>query len=220
MNDSEKIRNNIYIGIIVVSLLIIVVLSVNYLKDRGNKTDSAAEETSVAKLEEKDDKVLVSVSTETIRERLSDMGFLVTQEYSFTQVEEYTKDIKLLNFIPTSSEIVYSYDGSVTAGVDFEKIEISKDDDKQSIVVKLPESEIQAVIVDKDTFKIYSEKESIWNPIKLEDYNDSLSKYENEAKKKAIDSGILEKSDEQAKALITNFIKSLPSVSGYDIEFE
>jgi hypothetical protein len=84
----------------------------------------------------------------------------------------------------------------------------------------MPPSEIQAVTIDRDTFKIYSEKESIWNPLKLEDYNISLAEFEDAAKEKAIESGILERSDQQAQKLVTEFIVSLPNTAGCTVEFQ
>lgn len=86
------------------------------------------------------------------------------------------------------------------------------------IIVELPRSSIQTVNIDTSTFKVYSEKESLWNKIKLEDYNLSLGEFEESAKKKALDNGILDKSDEQAKTLIVNFIKNFPNVEDYGIE--
>ena len=35
--------------------------------------------------------------------------------------------------------------------------------------VVIPPSEIQNVDIDTSSFKVFSEKESLWNPIKLED---------------------------------------------------
>lgn len=97
---------------------------------------------------------------------------------------------------------------------------MKKNDDKKSITVKIPHSGIQAVTIDKDTFQIYSEKDSLWNPIKLEDYNMSLSEFEAAAKEKALENGILDRSDEQAKKLVENFINNFPSLSEYDISYE
>ena len=125
-----------------------------------------------------------------------------------------------MKFITSSSEFLYSYDGAVTAGVDFEKIAISKDDDAKTITIDIPDSEIFSVNIDKDTFKIYSEKDSLWNPLKLEDYNTSLAKFEAAAKEKALANGILEKSDAQAKTIIENFVNSLPEASKYQIEIK
>ena len=106
------------------------------------------------------------------------------------------------------------------AGVDLTQISVKTDEDKKVITVGMPPSEIQAVTIDKETFRIYSEKDSIWNPLKLEDYNISLVEFEEAAKEKALAGGILERSDAQARNLVRGFIESLPNTSGYTVEFQ
>ena len=218
MDNLKQPRNIIYSVIIAASLIAILILCIDFSKNSKNEKEVPDTATTAASIEKRD-KVLITVNVETIQDGLQNMGTLITQEYYFTQVETYTKEKNLLGFIPSSSEIAYSYDGTVTAGVDFEKITISKDEAKKTIIVDIPDSEIQTVSVDKNTFKVYSEKDSLWNPMKLEDYNVSLAEFEEAAKKKALENGIIERSDEQAKALIGNFIKNFPSVSGFKIEF-
>ncbi len=219
IDDLKQPKNLIYLLIIAISLIVMIVLGVGFMKedhtffakgnDVGNRPASQREE-----------KIIITTSTETVEDGLNNMGILITQEYYFTQVETYTKEKKLLNFISTESGFSYSYDGKVTAGVDFEKISIKKDDDAKEIVVDIPESSIQSVDIDTDTFKIYSEKESLWNPIKLEDYNMSLVDFEDAARQKALENGILDRSDAQAKNLVTNFIRNFPAFSEYKIEFK
>ncbi|WP_026526046.1 DUF4230 domain-containing protein [Butyrivibrio sp. VCD2006] len=218
MDNLKQPRNIIYSVIIAASLIAILILCIDFSKNSKNEKEVPDTATTAASIEKRD-KVLITVNVETIQDGLQNMGTLITQEYYFTQVETYTKEKNLLGFIPSSSEIAYSYDGTVTAGVDFEKITISKDEAKKTIIVDIPDSEIQTVSVDKNTFKVYSEKDSLWNPMKLEDYNVSLAEFEEAAKKKALENGIIERSDEQAKTLIGNFIKNFPSVSGFKIEF-
>ena len=205
MEFFKKNKNYLYIAVILVAVIAMLV------------ADIAATESTVKKSPAK---VIVTVNTETIREGIANMGTLITQEYYFTQVEKYTKEKTIMKFITSSSEFLYSYDGAVTAGVDFEKIAISKDDDAKTITIDIPDSEIFSVNIDKDTFKIYSEKDSLWNPLKLEDYNTSLAKFEAAAKEKALANGILEKSDAQAKTIIENFVNSLPEASKYQIEIK
>lgn len=220
MNVSEQTRKYVSLGFIAIAIIAMIFLMAGYYKDKSASTDTSEENTPITAMKDKEDKVLVSISTETIQDGLANMGILITQEYYFTQVENYTKETKIFNFIPSESGFVYSYDGAVMAGIDFEKITISKDEDKKHLTVELPHSEIQATTIDKDTFKIYSEKDSLWNPIKLEDYNMSLAEFEEAAKTKALENGILERSDDQAESLIRNFIGNFPQASGYDISFE
>ncbi len=219
MNIIKPYRNLIYIGITVIALLLSAILAIDYRANRNAEKSEAAETTTTITEKEKKDKVLISSTTETIQDGLANMGVLITQEYYFTQMEKYTKEKTFLKFITSSSEFIYSYDGAVLAGVDFANIKIQTNEDSKTITVTMPASEIQAVTIDKDTFKIYSEKESLWNPVKLEDYNISLAEFEKAAKEKAIANGILERSDEQAKILVREFIRSLPNMSGYKIEF-
>ena len=216
MNKNKNIANYIYIGIIAVSMILAIVLFARFEKERAAEpvADTA---TTLATLEKKEN-VKITVNVETIQDGLQDMGTLITQEYFFTQVEHYTKDKKVLSVFNSSSELMYSYDGKVTAGIEFGDINVSKDEDAKMIIVELPHSTIQDVVIDPSSFKKYSEKESLWNQLKIEDYNLSLIEFEEEAKDRAIKNGILDKSDDQAKTLIANFIKNFPNVSDYGIE--
>ena len=212
--------NRIYIAVTAAALVLAAILLLNYeINRRAEEAETVKTATTIAE-KEKNDRVLISTSSETIRDGLSNMGVLITQEYYFTQVETYTKEKNIFLIIPSSSGFMYSYDGAVLAGVDFEKIGVQTDEDRKVVTVDLPPSEIQAVTIDRDTFKIYSEKESIWNPLKLEDYNISLAEFEDAAKEKALGSGILERSDQQAQKLVSEFIVSLPATNGYTVEFK
>lgn len=219
MDFIKQHRNQIYIGVTIIASILVLVLCLDFKIRRDTERNEAAMTATTIKEKEKKDKVVISVSTDTIQDGLANMGVLVTQEYYFTQVEKYTKEKTFLKFITSSSEFMYSYDGAVMAGVDFEKIKIKTDEDRKIITVDMPDSEIQAVTIDKNTFKIYSEKDSLWNPLKLEDYNISLVEFEDAAKEKAIASGILGRSDEQARNLVREFISSLPNTGEYTISF-
>ena len=219
MDFIKQHRNQIYIGVTIIASILVLVLCLDFKIRRDTERNEAAMTATTIKEKEKKDKVVISVSTDTIQDGLANMGVLVTQEYYFTQVEKYTKEKTFLKFIISSSEFMYSYDGAVMAGVDFEKIKIKTDEDRKIITVDMPDSEIQAVTIDKNTFKIYSEKDSLWNPLKLEDYNISLVEFEDAAKEKAIASGILGRSDEQARNLVREFISSLPNTGEYTISF-
>ena len=219
MDFIKQHRNQNYIGVTIAAVILALVLCLDFKIRRDAERNEAAMTATIIKEKEKKDKVVISVSTDTIQDGLANMGVLITQEYYFTQVEKYTKEKTFLKFITSSSEFMYSYDGAVMAGIDFEKIEIKTDEDRKIITVDMPDSEIQAVTIDKNTFKIYSEKDSLWNPLKLEDYNISLVEFEDAAKEKAIASGILGRSDEQARNLVREFISSLPNTGEYTISF-
>ena len=216
--DGMKGKMNIfYITVIAVAFIAMIVLLVRFKNTSGGSSEATLlATTEVAKNQE--EKVLVTINVDTIEDGLENMGVLVTQEYYFTQVETYTKDKKVLGVFDSSSGFTYSYDGKVTAGIDFGDITVTKDEKEKKLTIEIPESKFQSVDIDPRTFQVYSEKDSLWNPLNIEDYNISLTEFEDTARQKAYDSGILERSDEQAKELIKNFISNFPNTSDYEIE--
>jgi hypothetical protein len=220
MKDSFNLKdpkNIFYLVVICVAMITAMVLLVRYkavLASRQNVDSYASSD-----LKPREEKVIVTMNVETLEDGLENMGVLVTQEYYFTQVETYTKEKKILNFIDSTSQFTYSYDGKVTAGVDFGDIDVTKDEENKTITVEIPYSKLQSTDIDTGSFKVYSENDSLWNPIKLEDYNLSLAEFEETAERKALESGILERSNDQAEALIKNFIMNFPGTGDYSIEF-
>jgi hypothetical protein len=88
------------------------------------------------------------------------------------------------------------------------------------IIVDVPKAEIQTVSIDKDSFKVFSEKESMWNKLNISDYNDSLAEFEKAAKEKAIENGILDRAQERAEELILQFVSKYQGTSDYRIVCE
>ncbi len=223
MNKIKENQNKIYIGIIAFAVIAMLVMLIQFGKSVTTASDEATAQTPITEMRKKtlkEPEVKVTVETDIIEDGLNDMGFLVTQEYYFTQVEKYTKEVKLFNILPSESEILYSYDGTVYAGVDFEGIEIEKDEETRTLNVTIPPAEIQTVDIDNSTFQVYSEKDHLWNKMQLTDYNDSLAKYKEAARKKALENGILDKADEQARKLVMNFIRSIPDAADYKVAIE
>ena len=127
MDYVKKHRNQIYIAVTVIALVVAVVLCLDYSIRRKAEKEEAAQTVTTIKEKEKKDRAVITVNTKTIQDGLANMGVLITQEYYFTQVETYTKEKSFLKFITSSSEFMYSYDGKVLAGVDFGGIRIASD---------------------------------------------------------------------------------------------
>lgn len=160
----------------------------------------------------------ITVSTEIITDGLQNIGKLVTQEYFFTQVESYEKQVQA-GPLSSKANIVYSYDGVVTAGVECDEIQVEKDEKNKIITITIPKSDIQDVNIDLDSFKIYEEKQGLWSKIKLADVNKSLIEFNKAAKEKAIDKGVLESADKNAEQVIDRFVKSLIDLGDYTIYY-
>ena len=162
------------------------------------------------------------ISGEVIEDGLRDMGFLVTEEYFFTEVVSFSSVKKLFKTIKlgiTESSYLASYDGVIAAGLDFEKIRVEKDDEAKTVTVRLPKSEVKYLDIDPESFVLYSEKEGLCNRISVTDYNDSLIELEKTAEEKALERGILKRADENAKLVVSNFVNSLIDTSAYTVRY-
>lgn len=163
------------------------------------------------------------ISAEILQDGLNDMGILITEEYYFTEVVSFSSIKNLLKTdikLPfTESSYLASYDGTVSAGIDFSAISVAKDDSAYRITVYLPKSEIQGVTIDPNSFELYSEKVGFGNPLSVEDFNQSLTTLEETAKTKAVEKGLLERADENARTVISNFISGLADPALYSLEF-
>lgn len=164
----------------------------------------------------------VTISTEVIEDGLRDMGILITQEYFFTQVETYEKEIPAgpITAVTSTARMVYSYDGTVSAGIDCEKIFVNKDDDNLIITVIIPKAEIRYVDIDLESFKVYEEKQGLWSKIRLADVNKSLVEFKESVKNRAIEKDIIKNADKNAEQVIERFIYSLDLTGNYIIRFE
>ncbi len=222
MENKEKILKRLYLVIIVILLVLIIIVIAASAKIRAqqSKTPDQVPETiteeklfaGVIKPEE-----TVTVDTRIIEDGLRQMGILITEEYYFTQVEEYTSTEKAWIFDSTAT-FTYSYDGTVSAGIDCSKVRVDRDEENKRITISVPKAEIQSVVIDHNSFKIYEEKNGLWNKLDMTKYNASLVEFENAAKKKALEKGILEKADEGAEKMLRSFVNSVGDIEAYTID--
>ena len=190
--------------------LVLLVTAGLILWHQGHRPDSARPMVSARPADEAD----------VIQDGLNDVGVLVTEEYYFTEVVGFSSIKKLFKKLElgiTESSYLASYDGVVTAGIDFTKITVSKDSELHTVEVRLPKAEILNVDIDPESFELYSEKTGLGNPISAEDFNSSLVELENTASEKAIERGILDRADQNAKTVVKNFIAGLINTSEYTV---
>ena len=221
--DKYKKEMIIYLSISLVMLVIILILTAGIIKRYRSDSDAVQISTQTQndgkKLFDDADIVeeVVTVNTQIIEDGLKEMGLLTTEEYYFTQVEEYSSSKKVFIF-ESKASFTYSYDGAVTAGIDCNDVVIDKNDELRKITITIPEAKIFGANIDHDSFKIYEEKEGLWNKIDMTKYNDSIIEFENAAIEKAKAKGIVEKANEGANKIISSFVNSLVDSDDYEIE--
>ena len=149
------------------------------------------------------------------------MGELATEEYYFKEVVSYSsvKSFIKIKLPFTESSYLVGYDGTIKAGIDFSKIRVNKNDDTSVITISLPKAKILSTEIDTESFELYSEKEGLGNHISVTEYNNSLSELKKTARANAEKRGLLDQADENAKNVISTFIRSLPLNAAYNVQF-
>lgn len=164
----------------------------------------------------------VNYDGQTVRLGFEDIGEFATQSVYCQEVESINEGRKIFNVkIPfTDSKIIFSYGVTIKAGYDFKKVKWSVNDDNKKITVSLPEAKILSASLDTKSLKIYYEEESLFKNISVKDYNRSLDKLEERAKKTAIKNGLYEKTRENAEVLLKGFFANKYDLKEYVIEFK
>ncbi len=220
-------KERAYLIAILVVLAAIIGVIIFGLHMRRSAAEAAAAATPKPTAEQKQGFSLVkeqeSVVLETVQDGLKAMGELVTEEYAFTEVITYSNLKQFLGIdLPwTETNYIASYDGVVRAGIDFAAVKVTVEprDDGEHLTVTLPKAEIQSTEIDPDSFILYSEKTGLGNPLSASDFNQSLTELEHDAQKNAIEKGVLDRADEQARLLIERFIQSILIEDTYTLEF-
>lgn len=164
----------------------------------------------------------VSIKSRTVNFGLNDIGELATQAGYFTNVQVISSSKQLFgNDIPmTQNKYVFSYDGIIKTGIDFEAIEVNVDDTSHTIKVKLPEVKILSIEIDENSFEIYDERNNIFNPLVLKDINKSMIALKNETRDNAINKGIFKSTRSNSETLIKGFLAGSFDMKQYSIIFE
>ena len=112
-------------------------------------------------------------------------------------------------------------DGVIKAETDLSQAKVSCDEKKKIITVTLPKPKILSNELFEQSFKVYEEKDSVWNPITLNETNELRVQIKDKARLNAISNNVLTDADSRAQQLITKLIEAMPDIKGkYKIEFK
>lgn len=146
----------------------------------------------------------------TVMSRISHIQELALVKHNYTGVIGFKDYKKILNInIPlTDKYFLLKYNGYLKAGVDFSRIKINVLTDSM-VHVSIPKPEIFDTVIDEGSVQIYNESENAFNPIKISDYNEALSREKNIMINDAIKQGILKDATDQAKMVLTTMLEEM-----------
>lgn len=158
------------------------------------------------------------ITSSLIYNKLVSAKELTTLKYHYTNMGHFENQNTFYGYkVPfTSKEFIVSYEGLINAGIDLDKMKVDEGD--KSIEVRIPAAEILSHEIYEDSLKVYDERESIFNRIDIEDYNDFSKDQKSEIEKKTIKKGLLKEADEESKRAIEEILMGDTILSKYDIK--
>lgn len=189
---SKKIKNIL----IAILLFALILLGFNYYQDK--------KETRV------DDKIITS-KIEGVKE-------LTTLKYSYTNMAQFENSNKFYGYdIPfTEKKFIVAYDGEINFGVDLDDMDVSVRG--KNIDINLPNSKVLSHEIYEDSLKVFDQKTSIFNPIKVEDYNNFSKNQKKNIEKKAIDKGLLDEANKKCEKAIDEILHVDENLKDFNIK--
>lgn len=157
----------------------------------------------------------ISISSETVESSLKEAKELTTLKYNYKNVAYYenSQEFHGITLPFTTKKFLYTYQGEINAGVDLDKARVDVNEASKIISVTLPQASILSHDIDENSVMVYDEKNSIFNPLKLEDYSDFRKEEEAKVEKEAIDKGLLEEAKEKSEKAVKEILEINPIIS-------
>lgn len=223
------IRRYAYFGIMLIVCIVVIGFLVSKNNTLNDQLKNTNEELRIVKEslsqavndDKKDDhETLPVITSSTIEEQLNGLSELVTQEYTYRNADRReSSETWIFGWTrPFSSKsILITYDGTIKAGIDFSKIEIDVAEETKTITIKIPESTITDNYIPQDSIEVLEVKDGLFNEVTFDNYNDFVSEQKAAMEKKAIEQGLLEKANDEAKTLVENFVSVIPGIENYHL---
>lgn len=237
MNDSTSKKATLKIKKIIVSFFkIIVVIALIFLafeigrskllqNNRYQKSTAASIITNVDnKIQTSNEHELHFISVSNIEEIIKPAAELTSTKYYYkdADTDENYKELFGKKMPFTKSEVVFTYSGTISIGIDMSKIKVKPvDPTKKEIHIQLPEVEILANEIDTSSFDIPYENNSVFNQSNLKRNIDLLNTLkENKANEVMQNNDLLTEAKTNAESVLRLFLESASLTKDYTIVFD
>ena len=82
-------------------------------------------------------------------------------------------------------------------------------DNDTTIHISIPKPKILDTVIDEKSIQVYNESENAFNPIKISDYNEAISREKNVMIRDAVEQGIYRQATDEAKIAITSLLREM-----------
>ncbi len=212
---------------LVVGLLLMIIQPWNYISGFASNRESAVavsdKADDILEINDEKDSTKAVVTINYLKELTESASDLITTKYFYKDAKNYKNTKKLFNKdLPfTTDEVVYTYEGIISLGIDVSKIGFSVNNTNKEIEVSLPDIKIIANEIDADSFEYITAKDSVFNDTDMENYTTLLAGLKKEKAEKVMgDKDLLDDAKHRSKAVIRELIEKSDLAADYSVIFE
>lgn len=159
----------------------------------------------------------------TIEEIVKPAADLITTKYIYKDADT-NKDYKSFfgkNTPGTKSEVVFTYSGTISVGVDLSKVKYDIDNENKTINVSIPDVIIMTNEIDSSSFKYYTVSESIFNPYNMGKSTDLIAKLKS-VKEEQIknDKEFMDEARKNTQNVLKEFLTNANATKDYTVIFK
>ena len=159
------------------------------------------------------------ITSDTIVEQIRHVQELVTTEYHYKNIGEL-KDQKDFRGIPlpfTERRILYTFKGTIKAGVNVGKIDVTVDDEAKTVTLSIPQGEIIAHEMPPGDVQPYEESVSFFSSFTMDDYARLLADRKAVIEQEFLAEDYLADAQREAGRVLETLLSSLPGMGEYTL---
>ena len=163
-----------------------------------------------------------TITSDTIVEQIRHVQELVTMEYHYQNVGEL-KDQKDFRGIPipfTDRNLLYTFRGTIKAGVDVGQIQTAVDQETKTVALTIPAGKILSHEMPPGEVKPYYEKSGLFSGFTMADYADLLSDRKAVIESEFVQEGYLAEAQREAGETLRTLLSALPGMDEYTLDIQ
>lgn len=164
----------------------------------------------------------VTVTVENLREAVLPASELSSTKYYYTDADVYENYKEAFGVkIPfTTDEVVFTYDGVISVGIDLEKVQYEIDNENKHIRVILPELRIISNEIDASSFEYPYVFDSIFNDTNMGDYTYLIDRLkEKKAEEIMANDEFMSQARQNTETVIAEFLTASEYCRDFTVEF-
>lgn len=138
------------------------------------------------------------LSAVVLENQLAEISELASVSYHYTNMAQFENkgDFYGITIPFTTKRFILTYDGIIKAGVNLRGAQVSVLENR--VTVTLPQAEILSHELDENSVEVFDERNSLFNPLTVEDFTAFQTEQKAAMETKALESGLLEEAREAA----------------------